>query len=126
MCENTLRNICIIEIVSLEIKTYLLLLMTLFPLSFISVSITPSKPKSILPTEKVTTPVLPQPTTAKLSKPQYRNAELEKLIAKKKDGSELDLYSKQLTAQDMEIVAYYALQENKVSNIVFYIIIRVE
>ncbi len=36
----------------------------------------------------------------------------------------LDLSRKKLTAEDMKIVAYYALQENEVSVSVFYVIIR--
>ena len=47
----------------------------------------------------------------------YRNADLEREIANQKGKSELSLRSKNLTAKDMEIVAYYAMQENKVSKV---------
>ncbi len=52
----------------------------------------------------------------KLPKPKHQNATLEKLIAERKDETELSLSWKKLTDEDMEIVAYYALQENRVSN----------
>jgi hypothetical protein len=45
----------------------------------------------------------------------YRNEELERLIAKEKTSTKLDLSSKKLTDQDAEIVAYYALYIHKVS-----------
>lgn len=57
-----------------------------------------------------------QPTLPVESPPKYRNTELEKRIAEKKDNSCLDLESLRLTDQDMEIVAYYALRSNKVSD----------
>ena len=47
----------------------------------------------------------------------YRNANLEQQIANPKDTTELVLRVGNLTAEDMEIVAYYAIQENKVSKI---------
>ncbi len=65
----------------------------------------------------------PKPKRAKLSKATYQNSLLEELLAEKKGESELNLSSKKLTSQDMEIVAYYAVQENKVSDAVFYVII---
>ncbi len=52
----------------------------------------------------------------KLPKPKHKNARLENIIAGHKDEIKLDLSRKQLTVEDMEIVAYYALQENTVSN----------
>ena len=61
---------------------------------------TPSKPKALPP----------------ISKPVYRNAELERLIATAKTSAKLDLLGKKLTDQDAEVVAYYALVINKVSH----------
>ncbi len=58
-----------------------------------------------------------------LPKPNYQNMKLEKFINEKKGVTELDLSRKNLTDQDMEIVAYYALHEDKVSDVVFYVII---
>jgi len=49
--------------------------------------------------------------------------ELEKFITEMKGVTELDLSRENLTDQDMEIVAYYALQEDEVSDVVFYVII---
>ncbi len=51
----------------------------------------------------------------KLSKPMYRNDELERFIAEEKTSTVFDLSSKELTDQDVEIVAYYALYIHKVS-----------
>jgi hypothetical protein len=62
-------------------------------------------------------------TYPKLRKPKYKNAAL-KNIAEKNGETELDLNWKKLTNEDMEIVAYYALQGNKVSDVVFSVIIR--
>ena len=45
----------------------------------------------------------------------YRNAALEQEIANQKGKSELNLRWRSLTAKDMEIVAYYGIQGNKVS-----------
>ncbi len=47
--------------------------------------------------------------------PQYRNAQLEERINKKGNDSSLNLCYIQLTNEDMEIVAYYAIQNNEVS-----------
>ena len=58
-----------------------------------------------------------QPLHKLLSKPVYRNADLEREIANEKGKSELNLGYKELTDKDMEIVAYYAMQENKVSKV---------
>jgi hypothetical protein len=55
------------------------------------------------------------PKSVKLSKPVYRNDELERLIAKEKTSTWLDLSEKKLTHEDVEIVAYYALYIHKVS-----------
>ncbi len=63
------------------------------------------------------------PAYAKLLEQKYRDAELKKLIAENKGESELNLSSKKLTSQDLEIVACYVVQENKVSDVVFYVII---
>jgi hypothetical protein len=49
--------------------------------------------------------------------PQYRNAKLEQMIADKAGGTELDLGWEGITADDMKIVAYYALRNNKVKNV---------
>lgn len=57
--------------------------------------------------------------TSLLSPPKYTNPELEKMIKENKDGSHLWLDEYRFTDDDMQIVAYYALQYNKVSNIVF-------
>lgn len=48
------------------------------------------------------------------SPPKYRNEELEKLINDKKNESRVWLELKQLTDQDMKIVAYYLLRKNTV------------
>ncbi len=55
--------------------------------------------------------------------PHYRNDELEKVIADHKDGMELNLRNRRLTHKDMEIVAYYVLRNNKVSQILFGFVI---
>ncbi len=65
----------------------------------------------------------PKPKRAKLSKPTYQHTELEIFIARKKGETELKLSDKNLTDKDLEIVAYYAVRENKVSDVVFYVII---
>lgn len=46
--------------------------------------------------------------------PQYRNRELEKIIANNANNSTLDLCEKWLHGKDMEIVTYYALRNNEV------------
>jgi hypothetical protein len=51
-----------------------------------------------------------------LSPPKYKNAKLEQKINENKNASELDLSESEITDEDMEIVGYYALQNNKVSN----------
>lgn len=56
-----------------------------------------------------------------LPKLEHQNAQLEQLIAENKGETKLDLSRKKLTAEDMKIVAYYALQENEVSDVVFYV-----
>ncbi|CAF3910226.1 unnamed protein product [Rotaria sp. Silwood1] len=58
-------------------------------------------------------PSLVKESTPASSPPKYRNHGLERIIADNKDSSELDLQSKNLTDQDMEIVAYYALCNNQ-------------
>ncbi len=52
----------------------------------------------------------------KLHKPKYRNTTLEKLITENKDKAKLNLLNGDWTDEDMEIVAYYAIQDNKVSD----------
>ena len=79
-----------------------------------SIMILPEQ-KTIPSSHKLTIPSSSQPRTSKLSKPKYKNANIEKLIADNKDGCELYLTNTGLTDEDMEIVAYYAIQENKVS-----------
>jgi cytochrome c553 len=61
------------------------------------------------------------PTTAATpsllaSPPKHTNAKLEEIINKNKNESKINLNSKQLTDDDMAIVAYYLLKNNKVSN----------
>jgi hypothetical protein len=77
--------------------------------------------KPTLESKDVATTKLPQSTHAKLPKPKDKNAQLEQLIAEKKGKTKLDLSWKKLTAEDMVIVAYYALQENTVSDVEFYV-----
>jgi hypothetical protein len=60
----------------------------------------------------------PKPTPP----PQYRNAKLEQIIANTAGSTELKLFYKQLTADDMEIIVYYALRNNKVKTVAFFII----
>jgi hypothetical protein len=71
---------------------------------------TPTKPtnKQILPIKK--------PATVPQSAPKYQNDKLRQIIVQQKGKSTLDLRRKNLTNQDMEIVAFYALQNNMVSN----------
>jgi hypothetical protein len=57
------------------------------------------------------------------SPPHYRNYTLEQTITNHKDGMNLNLKKKGLTHQDMEIVAYYVLRNNKVSQILFGFVI---
>jgi len=54
-----------------------------------------------------------------LSPPKYKNTKLEQKINENKNKSELWLNSLSLTDNDMQIVAYYLLQTNKVGNVVF-------
>jgi len=60
-------------------------------------------------------------TTASLlsSPPKHKNPELQEKINEKKNKLYLRLARSNLTNEDMEIVAYYLLQNNKVSNVVF-------
>ncbi len=74
--------------------------------------------------EEVITIISPQPTYPKLSRPEYRNTELENFIDKNNDKTELNLSGSRWNEEDMKIVAYYLLQENKVSDIVFSVSIR--
>jgi hypothetical protein len=77
--------------------------------------------KPTLESKDVATTTLPQSTHAKLPKPKHQNAQLEQLIAEKKGETMLHLSFQELTDEDMVIVAYYALQENTVSNVEFYV-----
>jgi hypothetical protein len=72
-----------------------------------------SQPKAVAKPVPSSVPLPPK--SINLSKPVYRNDELERLIAKEKTSTKLDLHFKELTAQDAEIVAYYALYIHKVS-----------
>jgi hypothetical protein len=56
--------------------------------------------------------------------PSYYNDELEQIITKAKDHSELDLSENGLNCKDMETVPFYALQQNTVSNIVLLVSIE--
>jgi hypothetical protein len=53
---------------------------------------------------------------ANASPPEYRNLKLEKFIEENKDDTKLDLTRQEpyLNAQDMQIIAYYAIENNKV------------
>jgi len=52
------------------------------------------------------------------SPPKYENRELQQIIDNKKNESRLSLSYKGLTDDDMEIVGYYLLENNKVSDVV--------
>jgi hypothetical protein len=58
----------------------------------------------------------PKPTPSLPSPPNYKNEKLEQTINENKNKSELNLGRKELTDDDMAIVAYYLLRNNKVSN----------
>ncbi|CAF1206900.1 unnamed protein product [Rotaria sordida] len=81
---------------------------------------THTSPQSTVAASKLTPPVenmtpsLVKVSAPTSSPPQYHNHELERIIADNKDSSRLDLLSKELTDEDMEIVAYYALRNNQV------------
>jgi hypothetical protein len=66
----------------------------------------------------------PKPAPPSTPPPQYRNPAIERKIANNKDSVELKLIHQSLTVNDMEIVAYYALRNNKVNHIVLFIIFR--
>lgn len=53
------------------------------------------------------------------SPPKYNNQQLEQIIDRNRNESFISLCEKQLTDDDMEIVAYYLLLNNKVSDILF-------
>ncbi|CAF1561362.1 unnamed protein product, partial [Adineta ricciae] len=48
-----------------------------------------------------------------LSSPQHHNKRLEQIITDHKNDTVLDLRSKNFTNKDAEIIAYYALGNNK-------------
>ena len=59
-------------------------------------------------------------TASLLSKPpSYKNPPLQQIIDEGKTESCLDLSGKKLTDADMELVSYYLLQNNKVSDVAF-------
>ncbi len=58
----------------------------------------------------------PKPTPSNPSPLDYKNPRLEQTINENKNKSEIDLNSKKLTDDDMAIVAYYLLRNNKVRN----------
>ncbi|CAF1495913.1 unnamed protein product, partial [Adineta steineri] len=45
--------------------------------------------------------------------PRHHNEKLEQIITSHKNNTKLDLRSKNLTNKDAEIIAYYALENNK-------------
>ena len=53
----------------------------------------------------------------KLPKPTYRNEELEQILQQNAASSDLNLDKKNLTDDDMLIVAYFGIQQNTVSTI---------
>jgi hypothetical protein len=60
-----------------------------------------------------------KPITSLLSSPPiYKNPKLEQKINKHKDKSDLFFYGEKLTDADMEIVGYYLLRNNKVSDVI--------
>ena len=65
----------------------------------------------------MSTPILPQAQVMKLSKPTYQNEKLQQEIEQNKT-SELSLYRWNLTDHDMQIIAYYAIQQNQVSYVI--------
>lgn len=60
----------------------------------------------------------------KLKKPVHQNTNLEELIHGHHDKTELHLSYERLTADDMQLVAYYALQENMVRNTLFLLLLQ--
>lgn len=59
-------------------------------------------------------------TTSLLSSPPtYKNSKLEEMINREKHESTIRWNYKQLSDNDMEIIAYYLLINNKVSKILF-------
>jgi hypothetical protein len=59
-------------------------------------------------------------TTSLLSSPpKYKNQQLEQMIKENENKSKLDLEKRNLTDDDMEIVGYYVLRNNKVSDVLF-------
>jgi hypothetical protein len=74
---------------------------------------TSAPPQSTLSVEAVKSPLM-KPPASDSSPPKYRNPNLEQIVADRKHSSELALISMNLTDQDMEIVAYYAVRNNQV------------
>ena len=63
----------------------------------------------------------PKPTTNIISSPPtHKNPQLQQKIETNKNAQSLDLSSMHLTDDDMQIVVYYFLQNNKVSQHLIY------
>jgi hypothetical protein len=56
-------------------------------------------------------------TSLSSSPPKYKNQKLEQKIKENENKSVLDLKKLDLTDNDMEIVGYYILRNNKVSDV---------
>jgi hypothetical protein len=56
----------------------------------------------------------------------YKNSKLEQTINDKKNESLVDLSGQNLTDNDMEIVGYYLLRNNNVSNVLCLVFILKE
>jgi len=56
--------------------------------------------------------------------PHYENPILEQIIANNNNRSELKLVLMDLTDQDMEIVAHFALRNNRVGNVIVASIVQ--
>ncbi len=61
----------------------------------------------------------PTATRLLLSPPEYKNPELEQKINENKNESSLYWGGEDLTDDDVAIIAYYLLQNNKVRNVLF-------
>lgn len=79
-----------------------------------------SEPKSTISKEQTAADTNMPSKFSKLLKPKHNNKALETFIVYTGNAMELNLSNKKLTDQDMEIVAYYAIQENKVNYYVFH------
>jgi hypothetical protein len=54
------------------------------------------------------------------SPPEHKNPKLEEIIKKNQGQGKLDLSHNYLSNDDMEIVAYYLAQNDKVSDVTFF------